>query len=166
MLSLGNAIAQVNKVKDFGDKLVASARSGFAEVTTMQQAAAKGDTVAQAAVEEKKNEAKASVIRTGLLDLIMGGVAVFVAFKYNSRLGEATWLKVLTCVAAFFFWPIYLLYASIRCAGFGMDQAQAFSKAGLKATLEGTKKSFVNLGQEFVDTGKGISKFKMAEGGW
>lgn len=122
MLSLGNAVAQVKKVRDFGDKLVASARSGFAEVTTMEQAAQKGDTVAQAAVEEKKAEAKFSLIRTGLLDLLMGTLMVFVALRYNAN-EKRGWLKVLTCVAAFFFWPLYGLYVLIRSGALGQTES-------------------------------------------
>lgn len=122
MLSLGNAIAQVNKVKDFGDKLVASAKSGFAEVTTMEQAAAKGDTVAQAAVEEKKAEAKTSLIKTGLLDLLMGALMVVVALRYN-RNEPRGGVRILTCVAAFFFWPLYGLYILIRSGALGQSQS-------------------------------------------
>lgn len=164
-LSAANAIAQLSKVRAFGDKLVASARSGFADtasVTTMEQAAQKGDSVAQAAVEEKKAEAKASIIRTGLLDIIMGSIAAFVAFKYNSRMDEVTWLKVLTCVAAFFFWPLYLLYTSIRCAGFGMDWAQEFSKKGFEETLKGTRKGFTGLSSELQETLKGATEWRPA----
>lgn len=123
-LSAANAIAQLNKVRAFGDKLVASAKSGFADapVVTMEQAAQQGDSVAKAAVEEKKAEAKTSLIRTGLLDILMGALMVFVALRYNEKESRG-WLKILTCVAAFFFWPLYGLYYLIRAGLLGQTHA-------------------------------------------
>ena len=121
-LSAANAINQLSKVREFGDKLVASARSGFAEVKTMEQAAEEGDTVAQAAVEEKKTEAKKSLVRTGLLDILMGALMAYIAFRYNQN-ERRGWLKILTVVAAFFFWPLYALYILIRSGALGKTES-------------------------------------------
>jgi hypothetical protein len=146
-LSAANAIAQLNKVRAFGDKLVASAKSGFADapVVTMEQAAQQGDSVAKAAVEEKKAEAKTSLIRTGLLDILMGALMVFVALRYNEKESRG-WLKILTCVAAFFFWPLYGLYYLIRAGLLG--QTHAILELKDLNLLEQSQKGFSYFGDQ------------------
>jgi len=118
------------KSKEAKDVVVSTAqtigRSGFAntdpKVGTLEEVAEAGDPVAQKVVEDKKEERKNKLFRAGLLDILMGALAAFIAFRYN-RNETRGWLKILTVVAAFFFWPFYCLYILIRSGALGKTQS-------------------------------------------
>lgn len=83
--------------------------------------------------QNTKSEAdKQRVRRLATLDILMGLLMGYVAWRYNAN-ESRMWLKVLTSVFAFFFWHLYGLYFLVRAGALRQHESILKTEDALKA---------------------------------